>query len=334
MNETSDTHLEAALFWGDTLLQHVVRPAGATLTVGEESADFLLPVEITGGDFILVEGGAFVGAPGESGCPSVVEVGQFRFEVRRVEAMGASPLRAPILRPMAVALAGCLLFVGAVLFVPPSVNAEPEPTPLRAFVLVSVEGAPADLDVPSPTAQTPRAAAGFEPDPVSETETEAAAQSEPEPAQPTLGIGERPRGPRRARTHAAGSDRGARSSEPSHAPSACVNGVCAPADLTVGGDPPTSEPEPEGLSRSQLEAVVLAHGSDVRACLATARLIDANAAGRVRLRLVVGTEGRVLGVDLLEDSAGAGTCLAATVRGWRFPTADGRTRTELPFDFE
>lgn len=80
------------------------------------------------------------------------------------------------------------------------------------------------------------------------------------------------------------------------------------------------------LAPAVIRRVVRRHSNEVRSCYAQGLAQDPRLSGRVTVRFVIGSEGRVIGVTVVEDtlpSPSVGECIARAVRRWEFPPPEG-----------
>ena len=88
------------------------------------------------------------------------------------------------------------------------------------------------------------------------------------------------------------------------------------------------EPGRASLSKEMIRRVISSHVSEVRRCYEDAMFPWPALEGRVQVRFLIGHEGRVTAVDLVETSvtpglSATGCCVARAVRTWTFPKPDG-----------
>ncbi|MEZ4410202.1 MAG: AgmX/PglI C-terminal domain-containing protein [Polyangiales bacterium] len=92
------------------------------------------------------------------------------------------------------------------------------------------------------------------------------------------------------------------------------------------------------LPPAVIRRVVRRHSNEVRSCYAQGLAQDPQLAGRVTVRFAIGSEGRVIGVTVVEDtlpSPSVGECIARAVRRWEFPQPEGGgvVTVSYPFTF-
>jgi hypothetical protein len=113
---------------------------------------------------------------------------------------------------------------------------------------------------------------------------------------------------------------------------ACLDdGVLAPKGDIDGGDA-----QVEGsLDRTVIQRVFRQHASDFTRCYQKLLATKPGAAGKVRLRLTIGADGKVTHADVDGDAALAPSydCLEAAARALRFPASRGTIAITYPLSF-
>jgi outer membrane biosynthesis protein TonB len=91
--------------------------------------------------------------------------------------------------------------------------------------------------------------------------------------------------------------------------------------------PALGEPSGQGkLDPNVIRRVIRLHVSEVKRCYESQLEKNPNLAGKVNVRFVVGTEGKVLESDVIESTlkdAKVERCIAAAVLLWEFPKPQG-----------
>ena len=84
--------------------------------------------------------------------------------------------------------------------------------------------------------------------------------------------------------------------------------------------------------------VTLAHIGEVNACHEAGLDTVPDARGRVTVRYVIGSEGRVLSAEVASSThplPAVAVCIASTIRSWQFsPPTGGAVTVQYPFDLQ
>lgn len=113
--------------------------------------------------------------------------------------------------------------------------------------------------------------------------------------------------------------------------SACA--TARPTGPLVVGAATTGQIAPEVI-----RDVTLAHIGEVNACHEAGLDTVPDARGRVTVRYVIGSEGRVLSAEVASSTyplPAVAVCIASTIRSWQFsPPAGGAVTVQYPFDLQ
>lgn len=102
-------------------------------------------------------------------------------------------------------------------------------------------------------------------------------------------------------------------------------------DLHLG---PTTV-EDGGLDKSIVRRVIRSHLDEVRYCYERALITNPELEGNVTIEFVIGQNGAVISVVIVNASVGneVASCVAQRTKTWDFPRSTGMTRVRYPFDF-
>ncbi len=93
----------------------------------------------------------------------------------------------------------------------------------------------------------------------------------------------------------------------------------------------------DGLTTKEITDVIQSHNDDARACYEEALSKDKAAAGKVKIRFLIGLNGKVEASDLELNTfkdKGVYTCLKTKMKAWSFPKPRGDERVSIAYPFE
>jgi pSer/pThr/pTyr-binding forkhead associated (FHA) protein len=106
--------------------------------------------------------------------------------------------------------------------------------------------------------------------------------------------------------------------------------------LVVGEDPVIEPMVKGGLTREQIAKIVAAHVAEISYCYEKGLLEDPALAGKIMLMWIINSRGKVTSSRIKSSSLRNGqvhSCLARSVRSWRFPNPKGGGIVEVNYPF-